>query len=63
MENRQVVATLEDGVQKIRVTPGPCANPRGHEFSPEAGAPFGEFGNCCAHCGAFDGVKSTEATR
>ena len=62
METRQVVAIFEDGVKKVRVMPGPCTDQRGHEFSPEMGAPFGEFGNCCAHCGAFEGVEFEEAT-
>lgn len=61
MENRVVVMTFFDGTRKIRVTPGPCTDPTGHEFSPEAGAQFGENGACCANCGSFDGVEFEES--
>lgn len=32
-----------------------CSNPQGHDFNPESGAPLGDNGNCCAHCGHFVG--------
>ena len=61
-ENRVLIKVLDNGTRKYEVTPDPVCprSDRGHDFNPYNGAPFGDNGACCVHCGAFDGVEYEE---
>ena len=38
-----------------------CSNAKGHDFSPENGARFGDNGNECLHCSHFAGIERFES--